>query len=407
MTRRILALFILVLAAFGGSVFAEEEETAKSLKEAIVKGKPILSFRYRYEDAKDDAFGDKHARASTLRTAFGYRSLPWKGLSVLIEGENITTVGNDLYNNNGAGDSNNGVTDRPVVADVAGTGVNQAFGQFLIGKTKLQLGREEIVIGDARYVGNVAWRQHHQSFDAFTLRDGTFKWVKFFYSYVDNVNRVNGSNATMKTNLLNVGFQLGQVGTLTPYAYFLDYDQASQIGDSTKTFGLEFLGSWKISDSVSLIYELEYADQGDYGDNPNEVSADYNFIMGGVKLKPLTLRIGYEVLGGSLEEGRFTTPLATLHKWNGWADKFLRTPDRGLKDLFVRLDGTVKFMTWTVRYHDFKSDQDSAPYGSELDFQLLFKTPWDQGFGLKGALYDADEFAADTKKYWFFTTYKI
>ncbi len=66
MTRRVVALFVLILSMFAGPGFAEEEETAKSLKEAIVKGKPILSFRYRYEDVKDDAVGDKHARASTL-----------------------------------------------------------------------------------------------------------------------------------------------------------------------------------------------------------------------------------------------------------------------------------------------------------------------------------------------------
>lgn len=407
MKYRVTTLFILTAALFAGLGSAEEQAEAKSLKEAIMKGKPILSFRYRYEDVKDDAVGEKHARASTLRTAFGYRSLPWKGLSFLIEGENISVIGNDLYNNAGVGDANNGVTDRPVVADPAGTGVNQAFGQYLLGKSRFQLGREEIVVGDARFIGNVVWRQNHQSFDAFTFRNSSLDWADFFYSYVDNVNRINGANATMSTNLANATFKLGKVGKLTPYAYLLDYDQMSQLGNSTKTYGLEFLGSWEINDSVSLLYELEYADQSDYGDNPNQVSADYNFIMAGVQFKPVSFRLGYEVLGGSLEEGRFTTPLATLHKWNGWADKFLNTPGKGLKDLFVRVDGKVKFMTWTVRYHDFKSDQDSESYGSELDAQILFKTPWAQGFGLKAALYDADDFAADTKKFWFFTTYKI
>lgn len=408
MIRRPSILLLLSCLLFSGVGFAEEEEatTATTLKEAITKGKPILSFRYRYENVEDDAF-DKDARASTLRTAFGYTSLPWKGLSFLIEGENVTSVGNDLYNNSGPGDSNNGVTDRPVVADPAGTGVNQAYGQYVLGKSRFQLGREEIIIGDARYVGNVGWRQNHQSFDGLTFRNNSLGWAKFFYSYIDNVSRITGANATMSTNLANASFKLGSFGTLTPYAYLLDYDQMSQVGNSTQTYGLEFLGTWEVNDSVSLLYELEYADQSDFGDNPNDVSAEYNFIMGGVKLKPLSLRVGYELLGGSLEEGRFTTPLATLHKFNGWADKFLVTPPKGLRDLYLQLDGTVKFITWSARYHDFKSDQDSDPYGSEFDAEVLFKTPWKQGFGLKAALYDADEFSADTKKFWVFTTYKI
>ena len=31
------------------------------------------------------------------------------------------------------------------------------------------------------------------------------------------------------------------------------------------------------------------------------------------------------------------TPLATLHAHNGFADRFLVTPDQGLEDLFVSL----------------------------------------------------------------------
>lgn len=406
MIDRCFAVFILAAVTISGIARAEEE-AAVTLKEAITKGKPILSLRYRYEDVSDDAVGEKHARASTLRTGFGYKSLAWKGLSALIEGENVAVIGNDLYNNAGAGDSNNGVRDRPVVADPAGTGVNQAFAQYERGKTRLQLGREEILIGDQRYVGNVGWRQNHQSFDAFTFRNSSLGWAEFFYSYVDNVSRINRANAPMKSSLANAGFKLGEVGILTAYGYFLDYDQSTLLSQSTRTLGAEFKGSWKLADSATLVYELEYADQSDFGDNPDEISAEYGFIMAGIELAPLSIRIGYELLGGSLEEGRFTTPLATLHKFNGWADKFLNTPAKGLVDLYVQLDGTVKSLKWSVRYHDFESDQDSEPYGSELDAQILYTAPWGQGFGLKGALYDADQFAADTTKIWVFTSYSI
>ena len=55
----------------------------------------------------------------------------------------------------------------------------------------------------------------------------------------------------------------------------------------------------------------------------------------------------------------------------------------------------------------------SASYGlvyqgkCELDFQFLYTAPWKQGFGLKGALYYADELSTDTIKFWMVTTYKI
>jgi hypothetical protein len=38
----------------------------------------------------------------------------------------------------------------------------------------------------------------------------------------------------------------------------------------------------------------------------------------------------------------FTTPLATLHKFQGWADKFLTTPVNGLADLYVNAGYTRK-----------------------------------------------------------------
>ena len=47
---------------------------------------------------------------------------------------------------------------------------------------------------------------------------------------------------------------------------------------------------------------------------------------------------GYEVLGA--DDGAaltsFQTPLATLHKFQGWADKFLTTPPNGIREGAVR-----------------------------------------------------------------------
>ena len=61
----------------------------------------------------------------------------------------------------------------------------------------------------------------------------------------------------------------------------------------------------------------------------------------------------------------------------------------------------------SLRLHDFSAEASGASYGSELDAQVLYTTPWKQDFGLKGAFYDADEFAADTDKIWVFTTWSI
>ncbi len=54
-----------------------EKKDGESLLDALTKGKPELSFRYRYENVEDDAL-EEAAHASTLRTALGYRTLPYR-----------------------------------------------------------------------------------------------------------------------------------------------------------------------------------------------------------------------------------------------------------------------------------------------------------------------------------------
>ena len=396
-----------LLMAPGMPLVAEEEPADLTLAEAVTKGKPILNFNYRYENVKEDDRFDKPAHASTLRTALGYRSAAWKGLSFLVEAENVTVIGNDLYNNAGFGSLNNGLRNRPVVADPALTEINQTFLQWQNKDNKLQLGREEIILDDARFVGNVGWRQNHQSFDAFTFNNTSLERIDVFYGYLSKVNRITGEVADMSSHLLNVGFKLGNVGTLTPYAYLLDYTQADKIGNSTSTWGAEFAGKYAVTDNTSVLYEVEYAQQGDYADNPRSIDASYYFLMAGGAFEPVTVKLGYEVLGGSETDGQFRTPLATLHKFNGWADRFLNTPTDGLQDLFLSLNGKVGPVAWMVVYHAFSADTGGSKYGDEFDFNFGYTAPWKQSFGFKGAIYNADEFSVDVTKLWLFTSYKI
>ena len=58
----------------------------------------------------------------------------------------------------------------------------------------------------------------------------------------------------------------------------------------------------------------------------------------------------------------FTTPLATLHKFQGWADKFLTTPANGLEDLYATASVTLKgvgaldTLGFIVSYHDYEAE---------------------------------------------------
>ncbi|MCK9996469.1 MAG: hypothetical protein KAH56_09380, partial [Candidatus Krumholzibacteria bacterium] len=296
----------------------------------------------------------------------------------------------------------------------AQTAINQAYFQWKNSANKAQIGREEIIIGDARFVGNVGWRQNHQNFDAFTFTNSSLSFADLSYRYLNRVQTVVGGSKDMASHLINVDLKFGKIGNLGLYGYLLDFTWMENYGASTSTLGAEFKGKLELGENLGLLYELEYAMQSDYADNPNtNLDAQYYFLMAGIALKPVTFKVGYEVLGGdanadvAVNKGRFITPLATGHKFNGWADKFLNTPGTGLQDLYFQANGKFGSLKWLLAYHLFDANDGGAKYGNEIDALLTYKTSWKQTFGVKGAFYSADDFATDTNKFWVFTGYKI
>jgi hypothetical protein len=175
---------------------------------------------------------------------------------------------------------------------------------------------------------------------------------------------------------------------------------------SRDTLGAEFKGSHATGD-VTLHYEVEYAHQGDAGDNPFQVDANYLNLMAGVGYSGFTFRVAWENMDGSVRDGQFQFALGTNHAFNGWVDKFLSTPTHGLSDFMMRLDGPAGPVKWQIRYHEFSAKTGDARYGSEIDFMASYAAPWKQTFALKGGIYGADEFSKDTTKIWLWTAYSF
>jgi len=403
----------IVLAAAGGSSAkaadpAPQPPEYRSFGQALAHGEWGVGLRYRFEDLHEDAF-DEDGLASTLRTVLSYRSGAFHGLDLKLVFQNVTDIGlADDHNNVGAGDSSNGVTDRPTIADPALTDVYQAWaGYHGLPDTDLLLGRQAIALGDERYVGPVGWRQNHQSFDAFRVDQRSIPRTRITYAYVQEVNTVTGAHQGMSTNLVDVEVRVAKAGRVTPYYYRLDYDDSAQAALSTETLGARWQNEWKPGGAWSFPYLVELATQRDVGSNPNDVHADYGRIELTAARKRWWLRAGYEVLGGSVADGRFTTPLATLHKFNGWADKFGNTPDNGLRDLSVAAGGRWDPFDAQLILHDFRSDSAGLDYGTELDGQFRYTAPWKQVFALELALYDAQDYSTDTRKLWLWTSYRF
>jgi hypothetical protein len=91
------------------------------------------------------------------------------------------------------------------------------------------------------------------------------------------------------------------------------------------TYGLRFSGQ-----SHGLGYQTEYATQERELGNGNEADADYLLLEGSVDLAGATFKLGFENLQSDDGEFGFSTPLATGHKFQGWTDQFLLTPNEGI-----------------------------------------------------------------------------
>jgi hypothetical protein len=409
-TRAVLALLLAAGAASltAGAESDPDPQEPESFGKALAGGEWGVGLRYRYEGVYDDAFDDD-GRASTLRTVLHYRSAPFRGLDLKLVFQNTSDLGlGEDHNNMGAGDSNNGVTDRPAISDPPRTDVYQAWaGYHGLPETDLLLGRQVIALGDERFVGLVGWRQNHQSFDAFRVDQRSIARTRITYAYLAQANTVTGARQGMSSHLVDVEVRIGDSGRLTPYYYRLDYDDAAPSAQSTETLGARWENEWKPCGAWSFPYLVELATQRDVGANPADVDADYGRIIFTASRERWWLRAGYEILGGSVADGRFTTPLATLHKFNGWVDKFLSTPADGLRDLALAAGGRWDSLDAQLILHDFRSDTAGLDYGTELDGQLRYTAPWEQIFALEFGVYDAADFSTDTEKLWLWTSYRF
>ncbi|MEL7479187.1 MAG: hypothetical protein AAGJ17_09955, partial [Pseudomonadota bacterium] len=228
---------------------------------------------------------------------------------------------------------------------------------------------------------------------------------KVDYSYVYNVNRIFSEKSAAsdlhgKLHLANTSYKVRPSLALSGFAYLLDFDHAAAL--STQTLGIRLSGKL-VND---LAFTLSYANQQEHGDNPNDFNADYYLAELKGKWEMLGWTVGYESLGSDNDVG-FSTPLATGHKFQGFADKFLKTPANGVADWYVGFNGMVSGIKLAVTYHQFDSVKNHLDYGSEIDFTAAYNVTDKCNVLLKYAQYDAKELATDTDKVWFMVTHKF
>lgn len=409
-----LGCLALILA---GMAFAVPNEAvgAEGFAKLYRDAKPIFDVRYRYE-LVDQQGKEKDANANTVRTRFGFETGKINGFGLGVDAEYIKAVGDDTFNS-----TTNGRSNYPTVADPDDFALNQLFlvSDGTIPKTKVKLGRQRLIWDNSRFIGNVGWRQNEQTFDALRLSTKAIPNTELEYVYLEEVHRIFGRRSTTgRLRSDSHGFRLKYTGlefaAFTPFALLLDYDFASQAANESQTYGIRMNGKRKLNADLTLLYDASVALQSDYADNTANYDLWYFNLEPGITYKKITAKLGYEVLQGD-GTNSFRTPLATLHKFNGFTDKFLTTPGDGIQDLYVMLntktapDSTVPGVVLKAAFHEFFSEENGSHYGSEWNLVAVkaFGTKYGKVvLGVKYADYDGDEFGTNTRKLWLTLNYK-
>lgn len=378
----------LISAIIAGGLANQGAYAAETIADAISGGKVKLDFNMRYEDVGTDL---SDSDGMTLRSRLSYATGDYQGFSAVVEFEDVR----DLF----GVDDENGLIPDPEVTEV-----DQAYIQYKSKLVTAKLGRQVITLDGHRYVGHVGWRQDRQTFDAARVTFAPAQDLSVDLTHIYQRNRIfaETADADSADNLINVSYKT-PFGKLVGYGYLLDDETLMRESD---TYGISFSGKTS-SDKLTFLYSLEAATQ-EATQNGIEYDTDYSLVEVGLGISGITTKLGYEVLGSDDGAASFSTPLATLHKFNGWADVFLGgtfTPTampNGLQDLYLSVSGKIAGVGLTAAYHDYESDEGSLDYGSEINIQAVKTFAKNYKVGLKYAAYSDDGFnaAGDVDKLW-------
>lgn len=357
---------------------------------AIKNGTPSLNLRLSNEYSSLDetpkpATGYRSpANGLILQTRLGYRTGDFYHTNAFVQLQNVSNLVEDFAVSPAARRG----TRHDFILDPDGNRVHQAYIDYAgIPDTRLRLGRQEIVLDDARFIGQRFWRQNGQSFDGASLVNRSLPQVEFSSALLSGVNTpaldqvVDSGRELHHLILVNAKLTVAETHHVTAFTYWLDTEVRTPAARDSVTYGARLDG---ICQEV-VNYDITYATQDDYQDGEDH-DGDLLHLYLGSTIKAVNVGVGYSRISGqdgaAAAHGRaFDTLFGNAHKWDGWADQFAATNGgglpAGLEEWYFHVSRQLAGTTITIRYHLFDTSHEDAQYdgeyGDEIDLDITRK----------------------------------
>lgn len=364
-----LSVLLLLLLWSSCVVAAPLDDFVAAMKNGTPDVDVITGFEYKHRDDSTSP-----GQQFSVRTRVGYRTDTLFNTAAYVQLHNVSNVMEQYrFTSNGKTYGNLG---RDVIADPDGSRFQQAYIDFTgVPDTLVRIGRQDIILDDARLMGDVDWRLNGQSFDAVSITNTSIQDVTLYAAYVQKVNTIFLDSLDLDGfYLFNAAYSGIKNHTISLHTYLLDTESTADSARDSATYGFRIAGN-----TAPFNYYLDYSHQSDFADGKDHSANMLNLYVAGKINDMFTLGAGYSYISGQDGSDRpFDTLFSTAHKFNGFADQFLGTNGGnlrdGLHDYYVQATTQAFGAKLVLAYHYFDTTEDDffdGTYGDEFNALLI------------------------------------
>jgi hypothetical protein len=334
-----------------------------------------------------DFYGADNARAASLLVRLNVETQWSEYLNSHVQVDNVSR---GFKHEHSDGVDLNG---KPLIPDVEGLDLNQAYLAIKFDSLNFKLGRQQINWDDQRFIGGNGFWQNEQTFDAVLANIKLFSNSQLSYAYIGNVNRIFGDDADKQmsssggygadtvdrpvnllgdhkhhTHIARLYLNEWDYSELVAYAYAIDNLTAPRT--SNNTLGAHYTFTYKI-DAIKYRLKVESALQKQPELN-NSPLLPYYLLDASLGINRFDVTGRYEILSHK-ESANFIMPLGSSHDFQGASSQIQDFMGQGLKDASLGLIWRATPFKIETQYHRFNAYTSNEYLGQELDVTLSYK----------------------------------